>query len=243
MWADVFEVEEIDLFGRIGRLYTRRGVVETPTLTPVINPAKPVLEPSRISSLGFPMLMTNSYIILRNYGELAKEVGVHGILGVQNPVFTDSGAYQLMVYGKVEVSPREIVEYQLDIGSDIGVVLDIPTRKDTPYEQAAREVDETIKRVREALELDLRGMLLVAPVQGGTHTPLVAYAASELAKLPASLYAVGGPTQLMEGYDYKELVRLVMTARLNLPWGAPLHLFGAGHPMMLALAVAMGVDT
>lgn len=243
MWADVFEIREIDLLGRIGHLYTRRGVVETPTLTPVINPAKPILEPVRISSFGFPLLMTNSYIILRNYGDMAKEVGVHGILGVNNPVFTDSGAYQLMIYGRVEVSPREIIEYQVDIGSDIGVVLDIPTRKDTPYEQAAQEVKETIGRVREALELDLKGMLLVAPVQGGTHTPLVAYAAGELAKLPADMYAVGGPTQLMQGYDYKELVKLVMTARLNLPWGAPLHLFGAGHPMMLALAAAMGVDT
>ena len=243
MWSEVFEIEEIDLLGRIGRLYTRRGIVETPTLTPVINPAKPILEPSRISAMGFPMLMTNSYIILRNYGDLAKEVGVHGILGVQGPVFTDSGAYQLMVYGRVEVTPERILEYQVEIGSDVGVVLDIPTRRDTPYEQAAQEVEETIRRVRAALELDRKGMLLVAPVQGGLHTPLVARAAAELAKLPADIYAVGGPTQLMQEYDYRDLVRLVMTARLNLPWAAPLHLFGAGHPMMLALAVAMGVDT
>jgi len=239
----VFEVREIDLFGRLGRLYTRRGVVETPTLTPVINPSKPIVEPQQIQRMGYKLLMTNSYIIYRSYGELAKEVGVHGILGVDGPVFTDSGAYQLMIYGKVGVKPLEIVEYQVEIGSDIGVVLDIPTRRDTPYEQARLEVEETLKRVREALSLDLKGMLLVAPVQGGTHIPLVAYAARKLAELPAGMYAVGGPTQLMQEYDFKELVRLVMTARLNLPWAAPLHLFGAGHPIMLPLAVAMGVDT
>jgi len=243
VWREVFEIREIDLFGRLGRLYTRRGVVETPTLTPVINPSKPTVEPQQIQRMGYQLLMTNSYIIYRSYGELAKEVGVHGILGVEGPVFTDSGAYQLMVYGKVKVKPLEIVEYQVEIGSDIGVVLDIPTRRDTPYEQARLEVEETLKRVREALSLDLKGMLLVAPVQGGTHTPLVAYAARELAELPAGMYAVGGPTQLMQEYDFKELVRLVMTARLNLPWTAPLHLFGAGHPIMIPLAVAMGVDT
>jgi len=243
VWRDAFEIREIDLFGRLGRLYTRRGVVETPTLTPVINPSKPVVEPQQIQRMGYQLLMTNSYIIYRSYGDLAKEVGVHGILGVDGPVFTDSGAYQLMIYGKVEVKPLEIVEYQVEIGSDIGVVLDIPTRRDTPYDQARLEVEETLRRVREALSLDLKGMLLVAPVQGGTHIPLVAYAARELAELPAGMYAVGGPTQLMQEYDFKELVRLVMTARLNLPWAAPLHLFGAGHPLMLPLAVAMGVDT
>jgi 7-cyano-7-deazaguanine tRNA-ribosyltransferase len=243
VWRDAFEIKEVDLFGRLGRLYTRRGVVETPTLTPVINPSKLVVEPQQIQRMGYQLLMTNSYIIYRSYGELAKEVGVHGILGVDGPVFTDSGAYQLMVYGKVEVKPLEIVEYQVEIGSDIGVVLDIPTRRDTPYGQARLEVEETLKRVREALSLDLKGMLLVAPVQGGTHTPLVAYAARELAELPVGMYAVGGPTQLMQEYDFRELVRLVMTARLNLPWAAPLHLFGAGHPIMLPLAVAMGVDT
>ncbi|RLF05004.1 MAG: hypothetical protein DRK00_05455 [Thermoprotei archaeon] len=46
----------------------------------------------------------------------------------------------------------------------------------------------------------------------------------------------------MENYNYRELVRLVMTAKMNLPPGKPLHLFGAGNPHMLALAVAMGVD-
>ncbi len=41
---------------------------------------------------------------------------------------TDSGAYQILVYGEVEVSQEEIVEYQEDIGVDIGTMLDIPTR-------------------------------------------------------------------------------------------------------------------
>lgn len=243
MWSEVFEIKEMDLFGRIGAIYTRHGKVSTPTLTPVINPAKSVLEPREIHEMGFDLLMTNSYIIKQSYGDLALEVGVHGILGVDSPVITDSGAYQLMVYGRVKVEPREIVEYQVKIGSDIGVILDIPTKKDTPYPQVKEEVEETLRRAREAVEIEKNGMLLVGPVQGGTHLNLVAYSARELSKLPFDIYAVGGPTQIMENYMFRELVRLVMTARLNLPWSAPLHLFGAGHPVMIPLAVAMGVDT
>jgi len=243
MWSDVFEVEDIDLYGRLGRLYTGSGVVRTPTLTPVINPTRSVLEPREIASMGFDLLMTNSYIILRNYGEVALETGVHGVLGVSTPVMTDSGAYQLMVYGRVKAEPREIVEYQARLGSDIGVILDIPTRMDTPRESVEREVEETLRRAREALTVDRGDMLLVGPVQGGMHLGLVAYSASTLASMPFDVYAVGGPTQIMENYLFSDLVKLVMTARLNLPWPAPLHLFGAGHPLMIPLAVAMGVDT
>ncbi|MEZ0345442.1 MAG: tRNA guanosine(15) transglycosylase TgtA [Infirmifilum sp.] len=242
VWFENFEVEEVDLLGRTGRLYTRRGVVETPTLTPVINPGKQVVPASKIREIGFPMVITNSYIIKRNYGELAKELTVHGILGFDGPVYTDSGAYQLLVYGKVDVNPREIFTYQVEIGSDIGVILDIPTRRETPYEEAREEVEETLRRLREAVELDRKGMLLVAPIQGGVHTSLVAYSANQAAQIPADIYAVGGPTQFMEEYNYPEVVKLAMTARLNLPWGAPLHLFGAGHPLILPLGVAMGVD-
>jgi 7-cyano-7-deazaguanine tRNA-ribosyltransferase len=35
---------------------------------------------------------------------------------------------------------------------------------------------------------------------------------------------------------------MIMTAKMNLPIDKPLHLFGAGHPFMFALAVALGCD-
>jgi len=37
-------------------------------------------------------------------------------------------------------------------------------------------------------------------------------------------------------------VEMIMTAKVNLPVERPLHLFGAGHPFMFALAVALGCD-
>jgi 7-cyano-7-deazaguanine tRNA-ribosyltransferase len=35
---------------------------------------------------------------------------------------------------------------------------------------------------------------------------------------------------------------MIMTAKMNLPPDRPLHLFGAGHPFMFSLAVALGCD-
>ncbi len=241
-WDEVFEIEETDLWGRIGKLYTAHGVIRTPTLAPVINPAKSVLPPKEIEEMGFGVLMTNSYIIKQSYGEIALEMGVHKLLGVEGPVMTDSGAYQLLVYGRVKTSPREILEYQIKLGSDIGVILDIPTRRNVSKHVVEKEVKETIRRAEEAVKVDREKMLLVGPVQGGLFLDIVSNAARRLSQLPFDIYAVGGPTQIMENYRFNELVRLVMTAKLNLPWSAPLHLFGAGHPMLIPLAVAMGVD-
>jgi len=241
--SDYFEVEDVDLLGRVGRLRTKHGVVETPALAPVIDPGRNVVPPSEVVELGYGLLITNAYLIKKRYGEVAAEMGVHALLGVSTPVMTDSGAYQLMEYGEVSVGPREIVEYQVRLGSDIGVILDIPTRHGSPREVVLEEVRETLRRAREALEVERDGMLLVGPVQGGLYLDIVAMAASELAKMDFDIYAVGGPVQLLVNYSYRDLVRLVMTAKMNLPPGKPLHLFGAGNPHMLALAVAMGVDT
>lgn len=237
-----FEILDTDLLGRIGRLKTRHGTIETPTLAPVINPAFNIVPPSEVADVGFNLLMTNAYIIWRRYGEAGPELGVHNILGVETPVMTDSGAYQLMIYGEVQVTPREIVEYQVKLGSDIGVILDIPTRYGVSRDTVKREVEETIRRAREAIGVERGDMLLVGPVQGGTYLDIVAGAAREMGSMPFDIYAVGGPVQIMENYEYRQLVKLVMTAKMNLPEQRPLHLFGAGNPMMMALAVAMGVD-
>jgi len=239
---DKFEILEKDLLGRIGILETNHGKIETPTLAPVINISKILFPPKDIVEMGFPLLMTNSYLIKRNYDNIGIEAGVHKLLGVNTPVMTDSGAYQLMIYGNVEITPKEIVEYQVNIGSDIGVILDIPTKYDTPYYIVKEEVKETIRRAIEASKIDRKNMLLVGPIQGGRYLNLVAYSANEMSKLNFDLYAVGGPTQIMENYKFTDLVRLVMTAKMNLPIGAPLHLFGAGHPFLIPLIVAMGVD-
>jgi len=237
-----FEVDAEDLLGRTGKLYTAHGVVRTPALVPVIDPAKNVLDAAEIRSVGFDMVITNAYLIKQHYGDLALELGVRGVLGTEGVVMTDSGAYQLLVYGSVDVDPREIVLYQVKLGSDIGVVLDIPTRLGLPKSIVREEVEETLKRVNDALSMDLGDMLLVGPVQGGLYLDIVAYSASVLSKLDVDIFAVGGPTQLLEGYRYSDLVRLVMTAKMNLSPEKPLHLFGAGHPMIIPFIVAMGVD-
>jgi 7-cyano-7-deazaguanine tRNA-ribosyltransferase len=57
-----------------------------------------------------------------------------------------------------------------------------------------------------------------------------------------TLCPIGGVVPFMEAYRYRELVEVVLAAKHGLSPAACVHLFGAGHPSMLALAVAMGCD-
>ncbi|MEJ2272950.1 MAG: tRNA-guanine transglycosylase [Candidatus Bathyarchaeota archaeon] len=63
-----------------------------------------------------------------------------------------------------------------------------------------------------------------------------------MGKLPFQIHALGSPTPVMEQYKFDVLVNMIMAAKMNLPPNRPLHLFGAGHPFMFSLAVALGCD-
>jgi 7-cyano-7-deazaguanine tRNA-ribosyltransferase len=239
-----FEIKEKDMLARIGKLQTKRAAVETPLLFPVINPLVQLVSPRKIrEEFGFGALIANAYILKKNSRKQPDKDGLHRFLDFDGVVMTDSGAYQILIYGDIEVTPKEIVEYQEHIGSDIATILDIPTSWRVTENSARQTVDETIRRAKEFLTTKTRDDILwVGPVQGGKYLDLVAKSAKEMAKLPFQIHALGSPTEVMERYRFDVLVDMIMTAKTLLPIERPLHLFGAGHPFMFALAVALGCD-
>lgn len=239
-----FEIRNKDLLGRIGLLRTKHGTVETPLLLPVVNPNSQMI-PARMlrDVFGFEALITNSYLIWRRSREEPNTRTVHELLNFDGVIETDSGAYQILQYGDVEVQPNEIVRFQEKLDSDIAVILDVPTGLEGSKERAKRTVDETLRRADDALSVITRkDILWVGPVQGGAYPDLVSYSAREMAKRDFPIHALGSPTLIMQQYQFDVLVDMVMAAKRNLPPHRPLHLFGAGHPMMFSLAVAMGCD-
>lgn len=241
--TDVFEITSKDLLGRIGKLYTPHGVVETPTVMPVINPNLRLIDPVELKKYGAQMLITNSYIIYRNEGlrEKALKSGLHSLLNFDGPIMTDSGSFQLSVYGSVEVNNSEIISFERDIGTDIGVPLDIPTAPDVPYERARAELETTLERLSVAREYS-GDMMLAGPVQGSTYPDLRMEAAKRTYAMNFDIYPLGAVVPLMEAYRYRDLVDVIISCKKGLGMDAPVHLFGAGHPMMLALAVSLGCD-
>jgi len=239
-----FEIKEKDLLARVGKLRTKSGTVETPLLFPVINPVVQPISPRNIrEEFGFEALITNAYILKSRFRKQLIENDLHRFLDFNGVIMTDSGAYQILVYGDVEVTPKEIVEYQELIGSDIATILDIPTGWKVTEKHAEQTVNETLKRAQEFFTLKTRDDILwVGPVQGGRYLDLVAKSAREMGKMPFQIHALGSPTEVMERYRFDVLVDMIMTAKMNLPIEKPLHLFGAGHPFMFTLAIALGCD-
>jgi len=244
-----FEIKDKDLAGRIGKLSTRSGIIETPAFFPVINPFKQKTEVhvSKIREIGFSQIITNAYIIKQKYGNNTEGLDVHKITGFDGVVMTDSGAYQLLMYGKerIIIDPIEIVEFQVRIKSDIAVIADIPTRDDAPYEEAQWSVNETLKRARQVLHLIKNtDTVWVLPIQGGVHIDLVKKSALEATKIPYySMYAIGSPVTVLEKYEFWKVVDMVAAAKMILPPDKPVHLFGGGHPIMIPLFVALGIDS
>ncbi len=240
----MFEIRDVDLAGRIGVLHTKSGSIETPAFFPVIDPVRQELPVDEVERAGFKQVITNAYLTLKRFGPRAVEEGIHGVLGFQGVIMTDSGAYQILEYGDIEASQEDVIKFQESIGSDIGVILDIPTG-DVGHEEARKSVEETLRRAREATSL-IEGSrtLWVLPVQGGRHLDLVEYSAREASRLGGySIYGIGSPTVFLEKYMYDVVVDIVYTAKRLLPGGRPVHLFGAGHPLIIPYAVALGVDT
>ena len=239
-----FETKDKDLCGRIGKLKTKSGTVETPLLFPVINPNIQLVPPKRLKTdFGFEAVITNAYILKKCFQNKPLEKGLHKFLDFDGAIMTDSGAYQILVYGDIEVNQAEIVQYQELIGTDIATMLDIPTGWKITKPHATKTVEETIQRAKSFFEMKTRDDILwVGPVQGGRHLDLVTKSAIEMGKLPFQIHALGSPTEVMENYRFDVLLEMILTAKMNLPVERPLHLFGAGHPMLFSLAVALGCD-
>ncbi len=239
----MFEVKATDLAGRIGRLKTKSGILETPALLPVVHPTRQEVPPEHIRKLGFDAVMTNAYLALKNRGENVRKKGIHRTIEFDGVVMTDSGGYQVLEYGDVNVSVESMALFQEEIGSDIAVVLDKPTGSKASRRYAEQTVSETLKAAEKTLEVKSRSSVLwTGPIQGGAHLDLVEKSAEETGKMNFDIYALGSPTEVMESYNFRLLTAMVMAAKRNIPIEKPLHLFGAGHPLTIPLAVALGCD-
>jgi 7-cyano-7-deazaguanine tRNA-ribosyltransferase len=239
----VFEVRHSDLAARIGRLQTLHGVVETPAFVPVVHPVRQTVSTKFLKKMGFDLVITNAYITLRHFGDEARRRGIHDIINYDGAVMTDSGGYQMLEYGSVEVEPAMMAQFENDIKSDIPIPLDRPTGYGLEHEKAKEYVAITLKNALESLRVvDNIGAIWVAPVQGAEHFDLVEYSARELDAMGFEMMALGSPVELMEAYEFAMLARMIVSAKRVIP-AKPIHLFGAGHPLTIPLAIALGCDT
>ncbi len=194
---------------------------------------------------GAESFITNAYLLYKEpvNREQALKEGLHNYIGYSGPLMTDSGAFQLMEYGEVTVTNKEITQFQEQIGTDIGVFLDVPIKRGS-YEESKLALQKTLLRADEHIHnRNLTDSILWAgPIQGGEYLELVEKSCVEMAQKDFTVHPIGSVVPLLEKCDFKTVVRIALTVKQHLPLNRPIHLFGAGHPMFFAVAVFLGID-
>ncbi|MDR3102510.1 MAG: tRNA guanosine(15) transglycosylase TgtA [Methanocalculaceae archaeon] len=239
-----FEVIHKDIAGRLGKLKVGGKIIKTPALLPVVNPHLQIIHPAEMKKLGIEGIITNAYIISKSdeFRHQALERGLHDLLDFDGLIMTDSGSFQMSVYGSVDITNEQTLSFQRDIGSDIWVPLDIPTHPDAPRGEVATQMDITMDRMREARTIFGPDAPISGPVQGAIFEDLRESAGRRVSGMGFAYCPIGAVVPLMEAYRYRELVNVILAAKKGLNSGSCVHLFGAGHPSMFALAVALGCD-
>ncbi|MEO2264254.1 MAG: tRNA guanosine(15) transglycosylase TgtA, partial [Nitrosopumilus sp.] len=240
----MFEISKTDLAGRIGTLYTNHGKIETPAYVPVIHPVKQTIPSKKIQDIGFDLVITNAYITRNNYGDNAVKEKIHNIIDFDGAIMTDSGGYQVLEYGDVDVSPTDMANFEKGILTDFAIPLDKPTGFGLPIKKAEAYVKHTLKVSKQTFDdRDDNGQIWIGPIQGGEHFELVAKSTKSLVNIGFEMLALGSPVEFMESYEYRLLAQMIVAAKKQMPQSIPLHLFGAGHPLTIPFAIALGCDT
>lgn len=244
------EIIASDIHGRIGKISLPNGEVVTPTLLPVIDPKENIIPPQdMIDKFGFNFVITSAYLYFKRFGMPSNSDDIHRTLEYNGNIMMDSGAYQVLVYGDVEIDPIQSLTIQTNLKTDVGVILDVPTPPTDTYTEAKEKVEETIRRIGISLPYinNHPETIWTLPIQGGKNTHLVKQYIQTVKQEnylnSFNFHALGSVAPIMSQYDFTSLFSMIKTARELLPYNIPFHLFGAGHPMIFPFVVALGCDT
>ncbi len=248
---------------RRGRLYTSRGVVETPAFMPVgTQGSVKAVSPHELRSLQAQIILGNTYHLFVRPGlEVIKHLGgLHQFMSWERPILTDSGGYQIFSLAKLRkiteegvsfqnhldgtptfISPEVAMEIQATLGSDIAMVLDECPPWPCDYDYMAQSLDRTLRWAKRCKEksCDVNNQFVFGIVQGGAFEDLRRSSAQALTAIDFDGYAIGG---VSVGEPEDEMMRAVELSEPYLPSEKPRYAMGLGTPPQLLELVARGVD-
>ncbi len=247
---------------RLGRLTTAHGVIETPVFMPVGTQASvKALDSRELIEMGTQIILGNTYHLnIRPGMEIIKAAGgLHSFMNWQHPILTDSGGFQVFSLAKIRkikahgvefrshldgsplfLGPKEAMEIQRHLGSDIAMVFDECPPHDCTPNAAQDAVDRTIRWAQECREQPRApGQHVFGIVQGGINPQLREHCAKSLVALGFDGYAIGG---VSVGEPESEMMKAIEITEPFLPANQPRYAMGLGTPAQLVELVARGVD-
>lgn len=247
---------------RLGRLITARGVIDTPVFMPVgTQGSVKALDPRELIEMGTQIILGNTYhLTIRPGLEIIREAGgLHRFINWTKPILTDSGGFQVFSLAKIRkikahgvefrnhvdgsllfLGPKEAMEIQRVLGSDIAMVFDDCPPHGAPPKEARAAVERTIRWAEECRAQPRNpGQLVFGIVQGGSDPHLREFCAKAIVTHKFDGYAIGG---VSVGEPEHEMMRAVELTEPFLPVDQPRYAMGLGTPAQLVELVARGVD-
>jgi len=247
---------------RRGQIGFPRGTIETPAFMPVgTYGTVKAMTPEELVSIGAEIILGNTFhLMLRPGTEVINEFGgLHQFMHWDKPILTDSGGYQVFSLAesrkiteegahfrspidgsKVFLGPKEAIQIQHALGSDIVMIFD----ECTPY-------PATEKEARESMQLSLRWAkrskeahgdnknALFGIVQGGMYKSLRDESLQGLCDIGFDGYAIGG---LSVGEPIELMMEVLDNIMPGMPEDKPRYLMGVGTPENLVESVRRGID-
>ncbi|MDD5728410.1 MAG: tRNA guanosine(34) transglycosylase Tgt [Victivallales bacterium] len=246
---------------RLGEFTTLHGSVTTPVFMPVGTQATvKALMPSTLKESGVEMILGNAYhLYLRPGTKIIKSAGgLHRFMNWDRPILTDSGGYQvfsLSILCKINddgvifqshidgsthfIGPRECLQIQDALGSDICMVLDECAGYPCEKNDARIAMDRTLAWARVSRDVRMSGGHVFGIVQGSTYKDLRQECAEKLAAMDFDGYAIGG---VSVGESPELIYDIVDYTAPFLPENKPRYVMGMGTPEDILESVGHGVD-
>jgi queuine tRNA-ribosyltransferase len=266
-----FEVTHEDGAARAGVFTLPHGVVRTPVFMPVGTQASvKTVSHEELRAMGTQIMLSNTYhLYLRPGHETVEQLGgLHGFMGWERPVLTDSGGFQVFSLSDTNriredgvlfqshhdgsrhlFTPERVMEVQHALGADIIMAFD-----ECPPGQASRDValsahERTLRwlercRVRFAelqAERGTHGRQMLMPIlQGSAYADLRVEAARRTLEMSDwNGIAIGG---LSVGEPKPKMYEMLDALQPELPSRLPRYLMGVGYPDDLVEAIRRGID-
>ncbi len=247
---------------RLGKLTTAHGVVDTPVFMSVGTQASvKALDPRELREMGTQIILGNTYHLnLRPGLDIIRAAGgLHRFMNWERPILTDSGGFQVFSLAKIRkvkahgvefrshldgsllfIGPKESMEIQRVLGSDIAMVFDECPPHDAPAREQKLAVERTIRWARECREQPrAEGQKVFGIVQGGSNPALREECAKALVEMDFDGYAIGG---VSVGEPEPEMMKAIELAEPFLPAGKARYAMGLGTPAQMVELIARGVD-
>ena len=249
------------------------------------------ISPDDLEKMGAEIVLGNTYHLWLRPGDelIARAGGLHNFMHWSRPILTDSGGYQVFSLGarakekygtsgvkiseegvkfvdpidgkKYFMSPEKSIEIQLNLGSDMIMVLDECLPFPCSHTQAKKSMELTLRwakrcfeyfheKIKQDCEKYKNGRpLLFCIVQGSIYEDLRKECAQKLIEIGFSSqggqslgwdgYAIGG---VAVGEPRKHLYEILDWVVPLLPQEKPRYLMGLGRPEELVAAVTAGMD-